>query len=204
MDLSSLLKGLLLGFSIAAPVGPIGVLCLKRSLNEGRWVGFVSGLGAATADAVYGSIAAFGLSVISNFLTGQQRWLRWGGGLFLLYLGAKILVTQPAKTQPVGVSRGLARAYATALALTLTNPLTILSFSAVYAGLGVGTSSARPGSTATLVLGVFCGSALWWLLLSSAAGLLQSKLKDTTIVWVNRVSGMIIIAFGIAALVSII
>src|SRR5690242_13032805 len=131
------LRGLLLGFSIAAPVGPIGVLCIRRTLADGRVVGFVSGLGAATADAFYGAVAGFGLTVISALLIEQRFWLRLIGGGFLLYLGVRTVLARPAERAASAGGKGLAGAYGSTLFLTLTNPLTILSFAAIFAGLGV-------------------------------------------------------------------
>src|SRR3990172_8990998 len=132
------LKGLLLGFSIAAPVGPIGVLCIRRTLAEGRTAGFASGLGAATADALYGSIAGFGLTIVSSFLIDQSHWLQLAGGIFLLYLGIKTFLAKSKETietgSPLEKSRGIIGNYASTFLLTLTNPLTILSFIAIFAG----------------------------------------------------------------------
>src|SRR5512143_860107 len=134
--LSFYLRGLIIGFSIAAPVGPIGVLCIRRTLSDGRLYGFVSGLGAATADACYGTIAALGLTIVSTFLVEQANWLRLLGGLYLCYLGLKTFRSRPADRAVEATTRehGLLGAYASTLFLTLTNPLTILSFLAVFAG----------------------------------------------------------------------
>ena len=197
------LRGLLIGFSIAAPVGPIGVLCIRRTLSDGRAAGFVSGLGAATVDAFYGAIAAFGLTFVSGFLVREQSWLRLAGGLFLIYLGIRAFRSEPAPLRENGgASRSLGSAYATTLALTLTNPMTILSFAALFAGLGVVT--ARDYATAgALVAGVFAGSALWWLILSGAAGLVRTRLRPEALRWVNRTAGVVITAFGVLALVSL-
>ena len=165
MDVGLFLQGIIIGFAIAAPVGPIGVLCIRRTLAEGRASGFVSGLGAATADAVYGAIAAFGLTLITDFLLGGASWLRLVGGAFLLYLGVKTFLARPAERAAEARGGGLLGAYASTFFLTLTNPTTILSFAAIFAGLGVaGADNAL--SAALLVLGVFLGSAAWWLILS--------------------------------------
>src|SRR6185503_6615601 len=140
MELSFLLKGMGIGFSIAAPVGPIGVLCIRRSLADGRWIGFVTGLGAASADAAYGCIAGFGLTAISNFLTGQQFWLALFGGAFLCYLGIHTFISKPPPQAATVREDGLFSAYFSTLLLTLTNPATILSFMAVFAGFGLAAS----------------------------------------------------------------
>ncbi|HLF02759.1 MAG TPA: LysE family transporter [Anaerolineales bacterium] len=209
--LETFIKGLLLGFSIAAPVGPIGVLCIRRTLAEGRAAGFVSGLGAATADAAYGAIAGFGLTFISAFLLDQSLWLKLIGGGFLIYLGTRTFIVRPvAQSQETSDSSlrlpssnlRLLSAYLSTLGLTLTNPATILSFVAVFAGLGVGIAVDYSGA-AILVTGVFIGSALWWLTLSFGVGLLRGKFDAGAMRWVNRVSGTIITGFGIVALLSL-
>ncbi len=187
------------GFSIAAPVGPIGLLCIRRTLAEGRLVGFVSGLGAASADAVYGAVAGFGLTAVSAALVGSQAWLRLGGGIFLCWLGARTFFAKPATNGArAATTRGLAASYASTLVLTLTNPATILSFAAVFAGLGV--VSGSYASASVLVAGVFAGSALWWLLLSVGVGLLRARVRPSGLVWVNRCSGAVLVALGILAL----
>jgi len=204
VDLAIFLRGLIIGLSIAAPVGPIGVLCIRRTLSDGRAIGFASGLGAATADAVYGAVAAFGLSLVTNALVEQRLWLQAGGGVFLCYLGGRTWMAVPraASEAPAG-GRGLAAAWASTFALTLTNPTTIISFAAIFAGLGLGRSVGGYGPPSVMVLGVFLGSALWWLILSVGVGLFRSSLTPHRLRWVNRGSGAIIVAFGIAALFSL-
>jgi threonine/homoserine/homoserine lactone efflux protein len=201
MDATLLLKGLLIGFSIAAPVGPIGVLCIRRTLADGRAAGLMSGLGAATADALYGCIAGFGLTFISGLLISQQGWLRLIGGAFLLYLGIKTLLSRPAEQPASAGGTGLARAYASTLLLTLTNPATILSFVAVFAGLGLASAGGDYTAAVFLVLGVFVGSALWWLLLSGGVGLFRARFDARALRWVNRASGAVIATFGMLALI---
>ena len=204
MILPPFLKGLLLGFSIAAPVGPIGVLCIRRTLADGRLTGFLSGLGAATADLIYGCIAAFGLTAVSSLLVRGQPVLRLVGGLFLVYLGLRTFLSavaeRPAETPP---GAGLFAAYASTFFLTLTNPMTILSFAAVFAGLGLAGQGSGFFSAAWLVAGVFCGSALWWLLLSGGVSLVRRKFTLPGLRWVNRISGAIISIFGLAAVASL-
>jgi len=202
MDIAFLLRGLAIGFSIAAPVGPIGVLCIRRTLAEGRVSGLVSGLGAATADAIYGCIAGFGLTFISNFLVSQQLWLRLIGGVFLCYLGIKTLLAKPAEQAATARGNGLVGAYASTFILTLTNPITIISFAAIFAGLGLASTGGEYLSAGILVLGVFIGSSLWWLILSGGVGVFQNKFNPHGLQWVNRISGVIITAFGLFALLS--
>jgi len=204
VNLSSFLRGLAIGLSIAAPVGPIGVLCIRRTLADGRAIGFASGLGAATADALYGAVAAFGLSLVTNALVDQRLWLQAGGGIFLCYLGVRTWMAVPGVTAVAAAGgRGLATAWASTFALTLTNPATIISFAAIFAGLGLGQNVGGYGAAALMVLGVFLGSALWWLMLSTGVGLLRSAFTPERLRWVNRGAGVIIAAFGVAALVSL-
>lgn len=203
LDLNLLVKGLIIGFSIAAPVGPIGVLCIRRTLAEGRISGFVSGMGAATADALYGCIAGFGVTVVSNVLIGHQGWLRIVGGLFLLFLGVKTFLSQPSDAPPKATGKGLAGAYASTLFLTLTNPVTILAFAAIFAGLGLGNTGKDYTAGMLLVLGVFLGSACWWLFLSNGIGLFRTWFNGPRLRWVNRLSGVIIAGFGFLAFLSL-
>ncbi len=203
MDLGFFLRGLIIGFSIAAPVGPIGVLCIRRTLAEGSTSGLISGLGAASADALYGAVAGFGLTFISNILISQQIWLRLIGGVFLCYLGLKTFLTSPSTKATSSNGSGLVGAYISTFFLTLTNPITILSFAAIFAGLGVGSASRNYFSAGILVLGVFMGSALWWLILSRGVALLGEKFNLQRLKWVNRISGLIIFAFGLLALLSL-
>lgn len=204
MDASFYLRGLLLGFSVAAVVGPIGLLCISRTLQKGFRYGFVTGLGAATADGVYGGIAAFGLTVISTFLVSQQTWIRLVGGLFLLYLGIRTMLTQPAQQAAQAENSSFLGAYISTLLLTLTNPLTILSFAAIFAGLGVGVSSGGGLAAALVVVGVFCGSGVWWLLLSGGVGLLREKMTRRWLTWINRGAGLALATFGVIAIISLV
>lgn len=203
MDISILLRGLLIGFSIAAPVGPIGVLCIRRTLTDGRASGLVSGLGAATADAFYGSIAGFGLTFISSFLIDQQLWLRLVGGAFLLYLGVRTFLSKPAERAAEAASTNLISAFASTLFLTITNPMTIISFAAIFAGLGIGSMNGDFGAAAILVLGVFIGSAIWWLVLSGGVSIFRARFDVRALSWVNKISGVIITVFGLFALASL-
>jgi len=199
MDSGRFLRGLIIGFSIAAPVGPIGILCIRRTLSEGRASGFLSGLGAATADALYGCVAGFGLTMISTFLVDQRFWIQLVGGVFLLALGVKTLRSAPAERAAAASGAGLAASYVSTLFLTLTNPMTILSFAGIFAALGIADTGGDLSAAASLVLGVFIGSAAWWLLLSGGVGLLREKLSAGLLRWTNRLSGAILLVFGIVA-----
>jgi threonine/homoserine/homoserine lactone efflux protein len=203
LDFSFLISGIIIGFSIAAPVGPIGVLCIRRTLAEGRRHGLVSGLGAATADAVYGCIAAFGLTFISDVLVQQQLWLRIIGGAFLIFLGVKTILSKPSEKPSSEKRTGLLTAYGSTFFLTLTNPMTILSFVAIFAGIGLGSTVADYGSAALLVFSVFSGSALWWLVLSGTVGILKKKVTPRVLMWINRTSGAIIVGFAVFILIGL-
>ncbi len=200
MSYQLLWKGFILGLSIAAPVGPIGLLCIRRTLAGGRWAGFISGLGAATADGIYGCIAGFGLTFLADLLIGQRIWLGLAGGLFLLALGWRTFQSRPALEAAAPKFGG---AYLSTFGLTLTNPMTILSFTAIFAGMQtpVVTEAVRPG---LLVLGVFLGSSCWWLMLSGVVGTFRRQLNGAALKWINRVSGMVIAGFGMAALYAVI
>jgi threonine/homoserine/homoserine lactone efflux protein len=196
------LQGLGIGLLVAAPVGPIGVLCIRRSLTLGRLAGSLTGLGAATADGLYGGVAAFGLTFISDLLVSQAFWLRVLGGLFLCYLGIKTFLEKPSERIITPDHRGsYFSLYASTVFLTLTNPATILVFAGIFAGTGLATG----GSSAIallLVSGVFLGSALWWLFLSFGVSLLRAKINAHSLLGLNKVSGLILLIFGIIALHS--
>jgi threonine/homoserine/homoserine lactone efflux protein len=200
-DLPILLKGCLLGFAIAAPVGPIGVLCIRRTLADGRTIGFLSGLGAATADMLYGAIAAFGISTVQIVLVSQQTWLQLIGGLFLVYLGLRTFLARPPDAAAaVGARKGRLSAFLTTLGLTLTNPATIISFTVIFASFRLDPASGGLAAAAVLVLGVFLGSASWWMLLSSGVSLLRDRFTSAWMIWVNRLAGVVILGFGAAAI----
>lgn len=203
MDTGIFVRGLLIGLSIAAVVGPMSVLCIQRTVHRGFSYGLVSGLGVATADGLYGCIAGFGLTVIATFLVNQQGWIRGLGGLFLIYLGCKTLLTRPAERAAAAAkATSFVSAYASTFLLTLTNPLTILSFAAIFAGIGVGGQNS-PLAALLVVAGVFLGSATWWLLLTGGISLLRGKFTYQWLLWINRLSGGIIAFFGLLALLSL-
>jgi threonine/homoserine/homoserine lactone efflux protein len=193
------LKGLAFGFVLAATVGPMWVLCLRRTLASGALAGLASGLGIAVADGLYGALAAFGLTAISGLLLQQQRWLALVGGAFLLYLGAKALLARPVALEPGPGEmplRSLAAAFASTLGLTLANPPTILAFLAIFAGLGLG-ASADFAAASLVVAGVFLGSASWWAILASTAGRLRGRLRPGLARALNAFSGLTILGFAL-------
>jgi threonine/homoserine/homoserine lactone efflux protein len=202
MDPTLLARGAVLGFTIAAAVGPISLLCIRRTLAEGRLVGLASGLGVATADATYGAIAAFGLTAVTDLLLDGRRILGVVGGAFLLWLAWRTFRAVPGEAAAVDVParRGLPGAYLSTLGLTLTNPMTILSFGALFVGLGV--TGGDAAEAALLTAGVFVGSAAWWIVLVTVVGALRSRVTVEGLRAVNMVSGVLIGAFGIVALAS--
>jgi threonine/homoserine/homoserine lactone efflux protein len=202
MDIATFGRGFLLGFSIAAVLGPIGVLCVRRTLATGFVIGFVSGLGAATADAAYASLAAFGVSTVTTLLVDQRLWLRLIGGGFILFLGVRTLRARPAlKADEQANVAGVLGAYGSTLALTLSNPMTILSFVGIFAGLGLGIVGGM-NEAASLVVGVLLGSAAWWLVLASGVAILRTRLNATGFRVVNVISGLVIVAFGAQSLLA--
>ncbi len=204
MLLGFLLKGMLVGLVIAVPAGPVGVLCIRRTLLNGRLVGFISGVGAATADAMFGIIAGFGLTFISDTLLGYQDWLRIAGAAYLLYIGVTALYSDPP-TQSVEPKDPdtLVADFISTFALTITNPVTILAFLAIFAGIGFAGEEATLGRAAIMVLGVWLGSLLWWAGLSTGAGVLRLSFQRHHLVWVNRGSGGILVFSAVALLGSL-
>jgi len=198
-DLFGLLaQGVVLGFSIAAPVGPIGVLCVRRTLQNGFKSGLASGLGAASADAAYGAIAAAGLTLVADFLARQQTWLGMLGGAFLLFLGVRTFRSPPPEADGGDTQvNTLGGDYLSTFLLTLSNPITILSFAALFGGLSAQGGAASQGYAFVLVLGVFTGSALWWLTLATGVSLFRSRFNQGMMRWVNRAAGVVIFVFGL-------
>jgi threonine/homoserine/homoserine lactone efflux protein len=197
------LKGMLIGFSIAAPVGPIGLLCIQRTIAYGRKSGLVSGLGAATADGFYGMVAGLGLTAVSAPLISFQVWVRLVGGAFLLYLGIRTLLSAPAADAAASTHRGLLSDYVSTVFLTLTNPVTILSFAAVFAGVGLLNSSRDFASAIALVVGVVLGSSTWWLVLSGGISFFRERFTQGSLRIVKTLSGAILIVFAVSAFASI-
>ena len=202
MVLTIFLKGILIGFAMAVPVGPIGIMCIRKTLAEGRLRGLIIGLGAATADFFYGCVAAFGITIISDTLVSQRIWIRLIGGALLLYLGIRTFRKLPADPNIPVNDKGIFRSYLSSLLITITNPLTIFAFIAVFAALGL-ENEAIIFSGLALVVGVFAGSFLWFLSLSSGVMLFRKKLDLIGLRWVNRIAGILIIISGVIAIVSL-
>ena len=195
-----LFKSMVLGLSIAAPVGPIGILCIRRCVVEGRMAGLLCGLGAATADASYGALGGFASNGISVWLVRGHLWMALAGCAFLLYLGAKIF-RSPAPDPAGSADSRATGAYLSTFVLTLANPLTILSFAAAFAGMGAGVVGYD--GVVTMLAGVFVGSAIWWLMLTTVAAALRGRLSPSMLVTINRVSGLLLVGFGLYTLAGV-
>jgi threonine/homoserine/homoserine lactone efflux protein len=199
VNIDFLARGLVVGFTIAAAVGPISLLTIRRTLAHGRVYGLASGMGVALADASYGGVAAFGLSAVTALLVGLRPALALVGGVFLVFLAVRT-IRMPAPTREAAVTErpGLLGAFLSIYGLTMTNPMTILSFAGIFAGLGLSGGSAPEAGL--LTLGVFLGSGAWWVGLTAAVARVRSRLTPQVLVWINRVSGTVLLAFGIVAI----
>lgn len=195
-----LLKGIIVGLSASIPLGPIGVLCIQRTLNKGRLSGFVSGLGAAAADCFYAIVAGFSISVIIDSLVEYQVYLRIFGGLILLFMGYKLLITNPGvqlRKQLKKKRAGLFGDFFSIFGLTISNPITIFVFAAVFAGFGMVNKESQFVSVLILVFGVLLGATLWWFALSSVVSIFRKKFKLRRMLMLNRIAGVLVIAFGL-------
>jgi Putative threonine efflux protein len=199
MDPTFLVRGLVIGFTVAAAVGPISLLTMRRTIAHGRVYGLVSGLGVASADASYGAVAAFGLSAITAVLVGARTALALVGGAFLVWLAIRTIRARPASSAALADDQpGLPGAFISIYGLTMTNPMTILSFAGIFAGLGLG---GRGGvGAALLTLGVFLGSSLWWVVLTAIVARLRERITPRALLWINRVSGSVLLGFGVVAI----
>jgi len=203
--LTLFVKGILIGFLIAAPVGPIGILCIRRSLSGNYVLGFVTGLGAALADTVYGAIAGFSLAGIADFITANNFYLRLFGGALLAWIGFSIFRAPPRKTTLEKVEdENTFNAFTSAFFLTISNPITLLVFAAAFAAMGISPVNDSLTQASILVAGVFVGASAWWLSLSTGVHLIHHKLSDQQLLWINRVSGVMLIGFSTYMLLSLI
>lgn len=203
MDLTFLARGLAVGFTIAAAVGPISLLTIRRTIAHGRRYGLVSGLGVAAADASYGAVAAFGLTAVTSILVGGRTVLALVGGVFLVGLAIRTMLARPAQAAAAADAAerpSLGGAFLSIYGLTMTNPMTILSFAGIFAGLGL---AGRGGLDAGLVtLGVFLGSSLWWIGLTAVVGRVRGRITARAMAWINRLSGAVLLVFGVFATLS--
>ena len=195
-----ILKGISIGFSIAAPIGPVGVLCIRRTLQKGKTSGFVSGLGSSSASFLYGVTLIFGFSFFSNFLLEEQFWLRLIGGIFLILMGLKILRSQFELTEKKSSSQTLLQDYISTFFLNITNPITLVSYFAIFSSYGFAEGQAITSSTPFLLIGIFIGSALWWAILSNGISFFRNRLNQRVLLYINRIAGLIVVSFGFCSL----
>jgi threonine/homoserine/homoserine lactone efflux protein len=200
MNLIYLLKGLAIGFSLAAPVGPVGVICIRRTLAHGSKRGLIVGLSAASADMLYGIVAAFGLTLISDFISNQQQWFRLLGGVLLLILGYRTFRSHTSTDTPINGTNGHVRAFVSTFFLTLTNPMTLFAFAAVFAGVGLDKMIRDNWSGTFLVAGVFLGSLSWFTLLTALVHFFREKITANGLTLINKIAGTLLILFGAFAL----
>ncbi|MEK9178121.1 MAG: LysE family transporter [Patescibacteria group bacterium] len=203
LEITTLLKGLAIGLLMAIPVGPVGVLCIQRTLDRGKLSGFISGLGAATVDAFYGAIAAFGLMIIFDFLVNYQLAIQLVGVLVLLYLGIKAFFGPQKETISIERGTDIITDYFSTLLLTATNPTTVVTFTALFAVTVTGFSSVSYDLATILVIGVFFGSSLWWFILSLGIEYISLRMGSFSLVTINKISGIITILFAIAILMNV-
>jgi threonine/homoserine/homoserine lactone efflux protein len=202
VELIYLLRGFAIGFSLAAPVGPIGILCIRRTLAQGSKRGLFVGLGAASADMMYGIIAAFGVTLISNFITDNLNTIRLAGGLLLLVLGYRTFRSHPATDTEVNGTNGHTRAFISVFFLTLTNPMTLFAFAVIFAGIGLERVIGDYSLAGFLVAGIFLGSMSWFSLLTTLVHFFREKISRDGIVVTNKIAGVLLIIFGLFALWS--
>ena len=203
LDWYLIANGIVIGIVVAAPIGPVNLICIRRTLAYGRTNGFVSGLGAAAGDGLFAVVAAFGLTALSSVILSMGDWFQAAGGVFLIGLGLHTFFHDPRADADVDVKTTgrLASAIAATFVLTVTNPATMLAFIAIFGGVG-GLVTENPSliTASFLVLAVFLGSTLWWLGVTMTVGLLRDRMTDQTLILINRVSGVLIIAFGLVVL----
>src|SRR5512135_2046158 len=217
--MSLLIKGLIVGCCLAAPVGPIAALCVQRTISKRLLSGLISGLGAAAADAFYGMVAAFGATIVSDFLIAERSWMQRVGGVILIFMGLRLFLSKPApekgkgsreaevgkghggkKTAPNNNNRGLTGDFLSTFLLTLTNPMTFVAFAAVFATMGIGAVRGRPFLTAELVGGVLLGSQLWWTILCGGAHALRRHFDYRKLITINKATGIFVIGVGVVYL----
>lgn len=203
MEIEQFVRALIVGYVVAAPVGPVNLVCIHRTLHNGRMNGFMAGVGGAIADGLFAVVAAFGLTTISDWMLAHDGWMRLFGGIFLVALGARTWFTTPKDRELKADEGSIPHAMAGTFLLTVTNPITILGFATVFASTGLAGDGTLTTATVT-VAGVFGGSVLWWLTLALLVGLLRGRLEARGLILINRISGAAIIGFGIWALLSLI
>lgn len=200
-----LLNGFIIGLTASIPLGPVGLICIQKTLNGRLKNGIASGLGAASADTFFAIVAAFGISAVHNFIEAQQFYLRIAGGMILIGLGLKFFLTNPAIQIRKQRNRGnsMWADFVSVFVLTLSNPLTVFVFGAVFAGFGIIPDNSTWFEMSELVLGIFIGAGTWWIVLVSTVNVFRYKFRLRRLWWMNKIMGVIITAFGLFAIVSV-
>lgn len=197
------IDGFTLGLAVAAPIGPVGVLCIKKTLSSGLAIGLFAGFGASIAKVIYGIVVGFGLTSVSNFLINYNTYISIIGAIFLTYLGIKIFMTKPVMNCDSVQKENKISAFTTMFLLTIMNPMTVLSFLAVFSGLGIANTASSYSNGLVLISGIFCGSMSWWIFLCSMVNLFRQKINGSILSWINKVSGIIIVTFAAMIILSI-
>ncbi len=210
MDPALLITGVIVGFFVAAPVGPVAVLCMQRTLRDGRIVGYATGFGAAVADTVFGGLAIFSVAVVEDFLLDNRSVIQFLGGFILIGLGVWTVMASRSRTQSDRVAEStfdhvtILHAFGAAFFVTIVNPITILAFVSIFAAIRVSEATDGLFSTWVVIGGVFVGATAWWFFLASIASILRQRFTNRGIRWMNAVSGMTILSFGAYALLALI
>jgi threonine/homoserine/homoserine lactone efflux protein len=203
MILTLFVKGLLIGFVIAAPVGPINIMCVRRTIVHGRLAGIVSGIGSALADTILGAIAIFGMAFLADVLLEERFWLALGGAIFLAVLGVRSLTKPPPKLVSARDPTSLLGDFTSSLVLTLSNPITILSFFGIFAAFGVHPDEQIGPDDWAALLGVFSGAMAWWLTVTGLAGMFHGRFTVSGLIWANRITGIVMLVFAAAVMVEV-
>ncbi len=194
---SIFIKGLIIGFALAAPVGPVAAVCVQKTMNRGLRAGLVSGLGSASADLFYGTAAAFGASFITEFFLEHGNWLQQVGGVILVLLGIRLFLARPRAEQPTARGHGLTGHFLTTFLLTFTNPMTFLAFTAILATMGLGAARGHSFLTAELIAGLSAGALIWWTLLVITVHAFRKHFSYEKLIWVNRIAGIFVVGVGV-------
>jgi threonine/homoserine/homoserine lactone efflux protein len=195
-------KGFVIGFIIAAPVGPINIMCVRRTIVHGRLAGLVTGSGAALADTILGAIAIFGLAFLEQFLLHERLWLALGGSVFLVIMGIRSLLKSPPKLVSGRDPTSLIGDFTSSFALTLSNPITILSFLGIFAAFGVHPDEEIGADDWATMLGVMSGAFTWWLTVISLAGMFHGRFTVSGLIWANRITGVVMLVFAAIVMVE--
>ncbi len=205
MTITIFIKGIVVGLLASIPLGPIGVICIQRTINKGKVSGFLSGLGAASADTIFAAIAGFSLTFIINYIEERQIIFQAVGGAVVFLLGIKIFFTNPVKQlrRHKRKKDNLLEDYLSVLAVTITNPLAVFLFIALFASLGVVTDNINWAKSLITTSGVFLGAAIWWYILTSLVNIYRRKFRLRQLWWINKISGAAIFTLGAVAIIGL-